>query len=1517
MASSINWQNLRVWNGSQQSAFEELCCQLAASEPSPPSAIFIRKAPPDAGVECYLRLPDGDEWAWQAKFFLSVPDEGQWRQMDESVRTALAKHPRLTSFTLCLPTDRQDPRIPGENWFMDKWEDRVHKWEQWSEEAGMAVDFRYWGEHEIFHRLGREEHRGRYLFWFNGQLFNETWFRDRLTEAIENAGERYTPEINVELPVTRLFDGLGRTPAFFVRLREMHGVIKKAFRQSLVGSKGGPPDTSLQALQEQAEKLFSLLSQITSNTERPLDLPAMSSAARSTRELGEACSEALRRLSRERMERDKQEKQAAQPDQSASRGEDGNGYRLYHLSELRRALYALEEFSESSEALLANATALLLRGEAGSGKTHLLCDVAERRLDAGMPTLLLLGEQFRDLEPWSQITGLLGLQCSREEFLGAMEASAQASDTHAVLMIDALNEGEGKQFWKAYLAGMLALAKRFPRVRITFTVRTSYEDVVIPAKLATPQLVKETHFGFADHEYQATETFFRAFGIKRPSVPLLNPEFQNPLFLKLFCTGLRNRGLVEVPAGFHGITTVFSFLIDSVNEKLSGAAYLDFDPKSRCVYRALEALAHGMAEARRQWLPREAVQSVINALLPREGYQNSLFRHLLSEGLIAEDRIWMPGGEIRDGIRFSYERLADHLIVSRLLDQHLDAGNPSDSFAPDAPLGALVADSAACHRNRGAVEALSIQLPERIGLELAEVAPICANFQPVRESFARSIVWRVPNAVTDGTRGYINNHLLRYSDGDELLMEALLTVATNTEHPLNADALHSYLRGFTMPDRDAWWSIYLHKQYGEHGAVDRLVEWASSPQDKSHIGDAEIFLAAQALAWFLTTSNRFLRDRTTKALVNLLTPRLNVLRALLDVFWDVNDLYVLERLLAVACGSALRSADAAGVGLLAQEVFDHIFAGGRPVPHVLLRDYARGVVESALHRGLAVKIKLHLLRPPYKSVWPADIPQRDELAHYGEYGENPSPSELARTAIYFSVMSWGDFSRYVIGTNSHSFEWSSRRLGQPTEPTRKERAKTFAASLTARQADAWKDYRAVRDSVNLCRRLSTDRQREVFKREYSEQELGDVIHRYEQRLRRLLGKRKREVLDQYLIPYLERPHEDELQFDLDLAQRYVLWRVFDQGWTAEQFGSFDRELNRYNNAGRSAHKAERIGKKYQWLAWHEFIALVSDNFEYRGDRYAKTDRKYNGPWQMGTRDIDPSCLLRETKRVLWQEHSQSWWFPVSYDAWATIPSDEEWLKSDSDLPPVPALIRVTNPDCCCPWLVLEEFAQWEQPIPIEEDRHTIARRQILYSLHGYVVRKADSDELYEWATQSRSLGFGMPQVHQLYDVMLGEFFWAPAFMHHNIPYFHHDGWTKGQDKLPREVLTAADGYMQEGSDFDCSIDETVHLCLPSKWLSDGMRLRHGADAGTFLDGRGEPACLDPSVYVAGPGALVMKQELLLSYLEEKECEILWVIEGEKRILSPNYERKGILNIRGAYRVRQGKITGEINTLFEA
>ncbi len=75
----LNFSNIRNHDGSCDNGFEELVCQLAHLLPPENADYFVRKdgAGGDAGVECYWKLKDRTEHAWQAKYFLNTLESSQ------------------------------------------------------------------------------------------------------------------------------------------------------------------------------------------------------------------------------------------------------------------------------------------------------------------------------------------------------------------------------------------------------------------------------------------------------------------------------------------------------------------------------------------------------------------------------------------------------------------------------------------------------------------------------------------------------------------------------------------------------------------------------------------------------------------------------------------------------------------------------------------------------------------------------------------------------------------------------------------------------------------------------------------------------------------------------------------------------------------------------------------------------------------------------------------------------------------------------------------------------------------------------------------------------------------------------------------------------------------------------------------------------------------------------------------------------------------------------------------------
>jgi hypothetical protein len=173
---------------------------------------------------------------------------------------------------------------------------------------------------------------------------------------------------------------------------------------------------------------------------------------------------------------------------------------------------------------------------------------------------------------------MMGL--TAEEFVGALEAAAQAANCRALLLIDAVNEGSGRNLWPSHLAAFLAPLERSPWIGVLLSVRSSYEQIVVPENVRS-RSVSIVHEGFAEHEYDATKTFFVHYNLELPSTPLLAPEFQNPLFLKTLCQGLNASGQRRLPRGFQGLSFVFKLYLGAINERL--ATVLGFNPKSSLV----------------------------------------------------------------------------------------------------------------------------------------------------------------------------------------------------------------------------------------------------------------------------------------------------------------------------------------------------------------------------------------------------------------------------------------------------------------------------------------------------------------------------------------------------------------------------------------------------------------------------------------------------------------------------------------------------------------------------------------------------------------------------------------------------------------------------------------------------------------------------------------------------------------------------------------------------------------------
>ena len=490
---------------------------------------------------------------------------------------------------------------------------------------------------------------------------------------------------------------------------------------------------------------------------------------------------------------------------------------------------------------------------------------------------------------------------------------------------------------------------------------------------------------------------------------------------------------------------MFEGYVDAIDAEL--AKRLDYDPQGRIVARALDAVALELIEQSTGSLPRQRTQVLVNPLAPARGFSGSLYRALVDSGLLVESYF---SSRVDDWIvYFGYEWFADYRIASCLIDQYEDAGSLASALVRRDT------DSRVAERIPWSIplDALSVLLPERLGVELPEVLSDCGDGDRINQAFLRGLPWRDPSEIGPSCKRLIEDLLAGAQHADTVeVFDALLTCSMVPGHPLGSGFIDDWLRQLDMPDRDAVWSKYFFLAYGGGGPVDRLLDWAEGrPRQSAALDDETAAACVKVLGWFLTSSHRFVRDRATKCLVALLTDRIDLTCDLLQHFDDVDDLYVRERVMATAFGVTMRSNDGQALAPLADLVYRLVFADGEPPVHILLRDYARGVIERAQHLGAELTIEADLVEPPYRSEWPR-IPGASEVKTFNPWKDDhqsePSDAELGQWEIYHSVMEW-DFARYVIGTNvtRESGDWLSLSNADPRWRSEEELAEAFKESL--------------------------------------------------------------------------------------------------------------------------------------------------------------------------------------------------------------------------------------------------------------------------------------------------------------------------------------------------------------------------------------------------------------------------------------------------------------------------------------
>ncbi|MBU3594579.1 hypothetical protein ICN42_10810 [Polynucleobacter sp. 71A-WALBACH] len=628
---------------------------------------------------------------------------------------------------------------------------------------------------------------------------------------------------------------------------------------------------------------------------------------------------------------------------------------------------------------------ILVSGEWGTGKTHLMCDFTQDRIDRSQATVLVLAKNFQG-SVVSEICAQIEAGSTVATVFDRLEELAKETAERAIIIIDGVNEGRRHE-WREAVAKIQLLVADRPNIGLIITCRTPFEPIAIERK-GLEKFHKITHIGFDDQEFDAQAAFFRHYNLPLTEVPLLDREFSRPLTLKLICQSLQDLTGKKLAQGFAGIASGqkgMTYILESFVNRIGKQIEREYGLRGKGCWELLKGndqiidihltgFAPCMAANVRGYIRPSEADRIIAANYPtlRPAERRRLLDALRTSGLIEEDVIWYStDSDLKSRViyRLPYQRFSDHLIARHLLKTHLNLTSVSTikrSFMGKSPLAQIFRMSNRYHQEYaepGWAQALITEFPERVGnrlprkeRELFFVLPVRAqNLNAYFGPFIEGIFWRDPAACTQGTRIIINQYLNTRSRRIwEQMVDALAAVSTKPKHPYHARRLYDFLAAYSMPDRDLKWSEYLRRRYASP-TIHRLLTWAErlNAANMTHSSATQLVVL---LSLVLTTVVRGDRDLATKALVLIGEKFPEVLFTHVVMSLGFNDPYVPERMLAAAYGTTLSLVDSEMrttfrpiLGDFAKTIYQKMFVRGAcyATHHTLMRDYVLGIIEIA------------------------------------------------------------------------------------------------------------------------------------------------------------------------------------------------------------------------------------------------------------------------------------------------------------------------------------------------------------------------------------------------------------------------------------------------------------------------------------------------------------------------------------------------------------------------------------------
>lgn len=783
------------------------------------------------------------------------------------------------------------------------------------------------------------------------EKFNLSSLRKKVEQVVSMVGPRYSKDLNIK---TRTYNNLKfmlRKDGVEERLRDISSRIKDCIKKLLEFDSYNQDEAEL-VLSESRQEINAIVNQL------QIDSNILESGFCKEDELKQIfehlkkCEKNLMRVFDIEKERFEEKNGEGTYNNKSWRGFMASYMCVFptqYLDELRDVITALPLIVRVFDIGLINNTSnrsILITGKGGIGKTHLLCDIVNGFLEKDIPAVLLLGEMFKGRDNVDAvIMNWFQKEETIESFFAWLNEYGNQNNVYVPVCIDAINEVDDTSYWNSNLPLIIAKAEEYSNIKIIVSCRSIYlEEYLDEEKLSG--MLQLPHNGFDEIEVETLGSFCEYYGVNINYDTTCVPEFMNPLFLKMLCEIAREKEDKTVIV--EDIQTLMDEFFNMKNKTISKYYLEYFSIKDKVVSLALSVITQYMAENDQYSISWSELRTIIARVLDEFGIKEKaagFIKLLISENLLRE--VDEKGSEIA----FAYQKFYEYLYAQKYVDKEVEIIVKAVEDKK-ITLGTLEMIQIAYFRNTK--EEFISKIDDRIHGEAVE-------------SFMSGLYWRNESEINEKTITEIENLLSSLNEADiRRAILGLLAVSTKNGCAVNAYYIHDKLSNIASFRRDYVLSFFLLKQYDQVKIISDMCEKAIA-LNRPTFSEDSILLWKIVLCWGTGINDIKLRDKASKGLVNLFRLYPLDMLTIIDMFKDIDDDYIHERIWQAVYSSLILLAEQAYIMSILEYIKKSIIAGGIWPQNVLLRDYLRNIFEYAYYKGWCTEKEVIPVRPPYKS----------------------------------------------------------------------------------------------------------------------------------------------------------------------------------------------------------------------------------------------------------------------------------------------------------------------------------------------------------------------------------------------------------------------------------------------------------------------------------------------------------------------------------------------------------------------